>query len=384
MTLRLNGSSFNQASRGEIPVKEMVTLTDVKELAKEAERALGISEEELINFIRDGAVRAYNASGPGRDKYSAVAEFVGDKNELRVAVRKRVVEEVSDEWTEISLEAIKQQGLNDPIGSTVAIKATDDETKNSIEAGFKLLKKMVAAKAYETNQLMLETKFVELRRKCIFVTITRTDGADVYVDLGGIEGWMPKEDQLPGETYEPGEGLVVCVARRTTWEDKANRIIVSRTDPELVIFALKKVVPEIDGGAIEVRKVARICGKKSRVAVYSQEGEAVGRCIGAGGSRVKAAKEELKGEEVEIVEWYADARKFVASSLKDAEIKDIHLDHQKFEAVVFVYQNDMGKAIGKDGENLKLAEDLTGFKIRIVEATGTPDPSEYHVEKEAE
>lgn len=362
----------------------MVTLTDVKALAKEAEKALGISEEELINFVRDGAVRAYKAGGPGRDKYSAVAEFVGDQKELRVAVRKKVVETVTDDRTEVSLESIKRQGLNDGIGSTVAIKATDDETKNGIEAGFKLLKKMVTAKAQETNQLILETKFVELRRKCIFVNISRVEGADVYVDLGGIEGWMPKEDQLAADKYEAGEGLLVCVARRTTWEDKPNKIIVSRTDPEMVSWALKKVVPEVDGGDIEVRKVARICGKKSRVAVYSKEGEAVGRCIGAGGSRVKAAREELNGEEVEIVEWYSDTRKFVASSLKDVEIKDIHIDHQRYEAVVFVYQHDMGKAIGKDGENLKLAEDLTGFKIKIVEASEIPNINEYHVEKEAE
>lgn len=204
--------------------------------------------------------------------------------------------------------------------------------------------------------------------------VIRYDGHNAYVDIGRIEAVLPKEEQIKNEKYMVNVSLIFYI--KEVGEDKFgnSRIIVSRTDPQLIIELFKKEVPEISNGTVEIKKVAREPGERAKIAVFSSQGgvDPVGACVGQKGVRVQTVTNELGGEEkIDIIQWNNDDKIFLVAALSPAKIGEVEIQDGK--AKVMVDETQAPLAIGKSGINVNLASKLTGFEIDIVQ-TPTTEP----------
>src|SRR5438105_5690698 len=194
------------------------------------------------------------------------------------------------------------------------------------------------------------------------------------LDLGKVEALLPQAEQVPSEPYRHGERLKAYIVevRKTT---KGPQIVVSRTHPGLLRKLFELEVPEVQEGIVEIKAVAREPGHRSKIAVLSHEPgvDPVGACVGAKGSRVRLVVNELKGEKIDVVEWVADLPSYVAKALQPAKVKEVHVDEASSTAQVVVPDYQLSLAIGKEGQNARLAAKLTGFRIDIKSETQAAD-----------
>ncbi len=201
--------------------------------------------------------------------------------------------------------------------------------------------------------------------------VHRFEGRDVWINLGEVEAILPGEERLPTERYVPGRRLRTYLYRVEKTQGDP-RIYVSRAHPDFVARLLALEVPELEGGMIEVVKVARLAGVKSKVLVRGVDPriDPVGSCIGPGGSRIRAVSRELSGEKVDIVRWNEDVRQVIRGALAPASTLEVELDEAARTAVVTVPGTDVSLAIGRDGHNVELAAKLTGYAITIRSPSG--------------
>lgn len=329
----------------------MIYYDDVSKLAKMAEKSLSLPENELISFVKDGAIRAYKAGEDGRKNEDVQAEFNPENKKLRLMVRKLVVAAVSDKHKHCTPDEGKAA-----IGTTVSLEVSDINTDKAIIAAYAQLKELISSEWKKQNALAVKTKYQELKGKCIAVKIASNDGSKVTVTLaGGIDASLPKEEQVK-EQYQLDNEIVVYVKELKN----DNELIVSRSDSGLVSYVLHRNVPEVDAGAITVKATARIAGKCSRAAVWSKDFSPIDRCI----KRQEKVKSDLGGEEIDFVEWYDDMKAFIVSALK-VEAKKVHLIEKEKQALVEVFKDSADKNLDGDGNGLQLAQELTGYKIEV-------------------
>ncbi len=217
--------------------------------------------------------------------------------------------------------------------------------------------------------------------------VLRFDGQFIICDIGRGQGLMPPEDQARDEHYRLNQRLTLYIKdiRET---HKGQQIIVSRSDPELVIGLFKREVPEVNSGAVEIKAIAREAGSRSKVAVTSTQAgvDPVGSCVGQKGVRVQAVINELGGEKIDIIEYSDNIEKFISAALQPAEKLDIKLLKTKKTANITVPEDQLSLAIGKDGQNVRLAAKLTGYKINLAgpkgtKVTATKDDVEHEIDK---
>ena len=196
--------------------------------------------------------------------------------------------------------------------------------------------------------------------------VLRFDGPFIVCDIGRDQGLMPAEEQARDERYHLNQRLTLYI-KAIEETVKGQQIIVSRADPELVIGLFKREVPEVNSGAVVIKVIAREAGNRSKVAVASTQSgvDPVGSCVGQKGVRVQAVINELAGEKIDIIEYFTDAAKFISAALQPAEKLAIKLDEKKKIADVTVPEDQLSLAIGKDGQNVRLAAKLTGYKINL-------------------
>lgn len=216
--------------------------------------------------------------------------------------------------------------------------------------------------------------------------VIRYDGYNAYVDIGRVEAILPKEEQIKNETYTVNESLVLFL--REIREDKFgnSKIIVSRTDPQLIIELFKKEVPEVANGTVEIKRVAREPGERAKIAVFSSQSgvDPVGACVGQKGVRVQTVTNELGGDEkIDIIQWNSDNKLFLIAALSPAEISDVEINEKEKKAKVTVEETQAPLAIGKNGINVNLASKLAGYEIDIVQIPSTK-PKEEKKEKVVE
>lgn len=201
--------------------------------------------------------------------------------------------------------------------------------------------------------------------------VLRFDGKNVIVDIGRGQGWMPPEEQIPNEYYKMNQRLAVYIKEiRETYRGKT--IIVSRSSADLVKQLFHREVPEVSSGAVEIKAVAREAGHRTKIAVFStQEGvDPVGSCVGQKGVRVQEVINELNGEKIDIIQYSDDTKMFISAALAPAEGLRIEIDEESKSAVVYVPEDQLSLAIGRDGQNARLAHKLTGYRIDIKGQSG--------------
>ncbi len=219
--------------------------------------------------------------------------------------------------------------------------------------------------------------------------VIRYDGYNAYVDVGRIEAVLPKDEQIRNEKYSVNTSLVFYLKEIAEDNFGNSRIIVSRTDPQLLIELFKKEVPEIANNTVEIRKVAREPGERAKIAVFSSQSgvDPVGACVGQKGVRVQTVTSELGGnEKIDIIQWNDDEKLFLTSALSPAKITQVEIDKERQKAKVTVDETQAPLAIGKNGVNVNLASKLTGFEIDIVQTKAPtekqPMPKEQAVQAE--
>jgi N utilization substance protein A len=326
----------------------------------ELEKERGISKAILFEAIEAAIVSAYKRNYGSAQN---VRVEITSKGEMKVYARKDVVEDVLDEANEISLDAAKAVDPNYELDDLVEVEITP---RDFGRIAAQTAKQVVIQRIREAERAMVFEEFQNREAEIVTGIVQRTEHRNVLVDLGKVEAVMPPSEQVPRETYNHGARMKVYVTevRKTT---KGPQVVVSRTHPGLLKRLFEFEVPEIHDGIVEIKAVAREAGNRSKIAVMAVDPnvDPVGACVGPAGQRVQVIVQELKGEKIDVVEWSPDAEVFIANSLSPARVtRVIILDGEKTARAV-VPDHQLSLAIGKEGQNARLAARLCGWKIDI-------------------
>ena len=287
--------------------------------------------------------------------------------EFHVYQDKIVVEEVLDDTLEIALaEAEARYGVTD-LGATVSIEVTP---KNFGRISAQKAKQVVVQKIREEERKVLYDQYYTKEKDIITGTVQRYSNGNYTVNIGKIDTVLTEQEQVKTERFRSHEKIRVYV---TEVKDtpRGPRIVISRTHPELVKRLFEAEVAEIQSGVVEIKSVSREAGSRSKIAVYSQnpDVDAVGACVGMNGARVNAVVNELRGEKIDIVEWNENPAIFIEHALSPSRVVSVTVDIEEKSALVVVPDYQLSLAIGKEGQNARLAAKLTGYKIDIKSET---------------
>ncbi|MGM9933953.1 MAG: transcription termination factor NusA [Clostridium sp.] len=333
----------------------------LRELVKEK----GICEDLIFTTIQDALVAAYkkNYANVNTKAQNVKVSIDRETGEIGVYAQKVVVDEVYDDVTEISLEEAKAISPRYEVDDVVDLEVTP---KNFGRVAAQLAKQVVTQRIKEAERNIIYDEYKEKEFDIITGTILRKDKGMVFVNLGKLEGVIGPNEQIPGEEYKFNEKLKLYIVEVKNGS-KGPQIHVSRTHPGLVKRLFELEVPEIFDGVVEVKSISREAGSRSKIAVYSndEEVDAMGACVGPKGVRVQNIVNELKNEKIDIIKWSKDPAEFIANSLSPAKVLDVEVDEENKTAKVVVDDNQLSLAIGKEGQNVRLAAKLTNWKIDI-------------------
>lgn len=332
-------------------------LQAIEQIAKEK----GIKEEVLFDAIDAALVTAYKKNyGTSQNVKVTINRENGD---VDVYAKKTVVEVANDELLEISLEEAKNINRNYDIGDIIEIKVTP---KNFGRIAAQTAKQVVVQRIREAERSNVYEEFINKEDEIVTGLVQRKEKNNVYIDLGKTEAVLTPNEQTPGEIYNIGDRLKTYVVevKKTT---KGPQVMLSRTHPGLVKRLFELEVPEIKDGIVEIKSISREAGSRTKMAVYSHDEnvDAVGACVGQKGQRVQVIVDELRGEKIDIIEWSNDMAIFVASALSPAKVISVNINKEENTANVVVSDSQLSLAIGKEGQNARLAAKLTGCKIDI-------------------
>ncbi|MDQ0161773.1 transcription termination factor NusA [Aeribacillus alveayuensis] len=325
------------------------------------EKEKGIGKEVIIEAIEAALISAYKRNfNQAQNVRVDINRVTGS---IRVFARKEVVEEVEDPRLQISLDEAKGINPNYEIGDTVEIEVTP---RDFGRIAAQTAKQVVTQRVREAERGVIYAEFIDREEDIMTGIVQRIDSKFIYVSLGKIEALLPVSEQMPNETYQPHDRIKVYITKveKTT---KGPQIFVSRTHPGLLKRLFEIEVPEIYDGTVEIKSVAREAGDRSKISVYSENPEVdpVGSCVGPKGQRVQTIVNELKGEKIDIVRWSKDPVEFVANALSPSKVLDVIVDEEEKATTVIVPDYQLSLAIGKRGQNARLAAKLTGWKIDI-------------------
>jgi N utilization substance protein A len=325
----------------------------------------GISRQDLISMIEASLAAAFRKDYGEKDQ-NIVVEFDPETMGTKVFDVKTVVETVEDEQKEIDLETAKELKKSAKIGDEIRTNITPKSGTSFGRIAAQTAKQVIIQKLREAERNVQFSDFKAKERTLQNGVIQRIEGDTVLVDLGKATGVLFPSEQIRGERYSIGQRLKVLVLHVEP-ATKGPKITLSRSHPDMVRKLFELEVPEIFNGSVEIKSIAREAGSRSKIAVFSnQEGvDPIGSCVGQKGSRVQTVMAELGGEKIDIVEWSEDPVKFIANALSPAKILNVQLDESTKEAKVGVLEDQLSLAIGKAGQNVRLAARLTGWKIDI-------------------
>lgn len=333
----------------------------LKELVKEK----GISEDLLFTTIQDALVAAYKKNYANLHTNAQNVKVIMDREtgEIKVYAQKVVVDEVYDDVTEISLEDAKEIRPTFEVDDIVDLEVTP---KNFGRVAAQLAKQVVTQRIKEAERSIIYDEYKEKEFDIITGTILRKDKGMVFVNLGKLEGVIGPNEQIPNEEYKFNEKLKLYIVEVKNGS-KGPQIHVSRTHPGLVKRLFELEVPEIFEGVVEIKSISREAGSRSKIAVYSNDEEVdpMGACVGPKGVRVQNIVNELKNEKIDIIKYSKDPAEFIANSLSPAKVLSVEVDEDNKSARVVVDDNQLSLAIGKEGQNVRLAAKLTNWKIDI-------------------
>lgn len=336
---------------------------DFFQAIEDLDREKGIKQEVLLETLRNALVFAYKKhTGDSGDVY---LDLNPEKKSVKFFAVKTIVEEVVDPEKEISLEDARLIKKSYKVGDEVKIEFIPKEF-GRIAA--QTAKQVVLQKLRETERDLTLSEFEDKENEIKACTIRRIENKNVYVEIGAgeIEAVMLPQDQVPTETYNVNDKLMVYVKKVKSMGRNA-QILVSRSASGLVKKIFENVVPEIAQGIVEVKGISREAGQRTKIAIYSNDPnvDAVGACVGNKGARVNEVVRELNGEKIDIIAWSEDPLEYIAKALSPAKVLRVSANEGEKAARVVVPDDKLSLAIGKDGQNARLAARLTGWKIDV-------------------
>ena len=346
---------------------ELLLATEYLEKEKKIPRAV------LIDAIEAALITAYKKNYDSARNVRV--ELNMDQGTFKVIARKDVVEEVFDDRDEVDLSTALVKNPAYEIGD---IYEEDVTPKDFV--GAQAAKQAVMQRLRDAEREILFEEFIDKEEDILTGIIDRVDHRYVYVNLGRIEAVLSEAERSPNEKYIPNERIKVYV-NKVEQTTKGPQIYVSRSHPGLLKRLFEQEVPEIYDGTVIVKSVAREAGDRSKISVFSENNDidAVGACVGAKGARVEAVVEELGGEKIDIVQWNEDPKVFVKNALSPSQVLEVIVDETNQSTVVVVPDYQLSLAIGKRGQNARLAAKLTGWKIDIKSETDAREAGIYPV-----
>lgn len=337
--------------------KELVQALDALEQEK------GIKAEVLVEAIEEALKKAYEKNYD--ESENVAVQFDQKKGNIKVYSVKTVVEEIDEPYEQITLEEALELNKAYEIGDEIRFEVTPADFGR---LAAQTAKQIIMQKVREAERGVVYDKFIGYENEIITGEVERQDSRFLYIILpGNQEAAMKQGDQMPNETYRMGDKIKVLVSQVQN-EQRGPQVFVSRTHADLVKRLFEAEVPEVFDGTVEIKSIAREAGDRSKIAVYSHNSnlDAVGTMVGQRGARVQAVVNELSGENMDIVEWTEDPAQFIKNALNPAEVVEVIFDPTNDRAVtVLVPDYQLSLAIGKRGQNARLAARLTGFKIDI-------------------
>ncbi|MCI8654671.1 MAG: transcription termination/antitermination protein NusA [Clostridia bacterium] len=338
---------------------------DNKELIlalEELEKEKGIKKEYLLESIETALVTAYKRNFDALENVKVVMDK--QTGATHVFAIKEVMERANDDALEITLEEAKKINKDLELGDSVEVEIIP---KDFGRIAAQTAKQVIVQKLREAERDILYTEFNDRKGEIVSGIVQKADKNIVVLDLGRLEGVMPPKEQIPTEKYKVNDKIKGYVLDVERGEKGAPQVIVSRSHPDFVRKLLEFEIPEIYEGLIEIKNVSRDPGFRSKVAVYSQNPDIdpVGSCVGQRGIRIQNIINELNGEKIDVIEWNSDPAIFISTSLLPAKILAVDIKEEEKFAQVIVPDDQLSLAIGKSGQNVRLAVKLTGWKIDI-------------------
>ncbi|WP_099320332.1 transcription termination factor NusA [Anaerococcus sp. Marseille-P3625] len=327
----------------------------------ELEKEKNIDKEIILDALEKALVKSYQKNYDNAENVDVVIDK--ETGNIEVFALKDVVENVDNRVNEISLKDAKEIDKNLEIGDVARIKIAP---KNFGRVAAQTARNIVIQKIRDAQRDSVYGEYVDRENEMITGTIQREDKFNVYVNLDKIEGVVPVKEQVAGEKYIANERMKFLI-KDVRSSSKEPQIILSRASENLVTRLFELEVPEITDGIIEIYSIAREAGSRTKIAVFSNDDgiDAVGACIGYKGIRVNSIVEELQNEKIDIINYDKDIKKFISNALSPADIVEVLVNENKKQSLVVVNEYQLSLAIGKEGQNARLAARLTGWKIDI-------------------
>lgn len=327
------------------------------------EKEKGIKQEVIVDAIKAALVAAYKKNYNQAQNVEVV--FDEKKGNFKVNAIKTVVDEVQDSRLEVSLKDALEINRAYEVGDEIHFEVTP---KDFGRLAAQTAKQVIMQRLREAERSHIIDEYSQYEDELVTGTVERRDNRFVYVNIGNVEAVMPQRDQMPNEVYNPQDQIRVLVTHVGS-DSKGAQIVVSRTAPDVVKRLFEQEVPEIYDGTVEIVSIAREAGDRTKMAVKSNDPniDPVGTCVGQKGARVQNVVNELGGENIDVVKYEEDPSDFIANALNPAEVIAVQFGDNEEEksALVIVPDYQLSLAIGKKGQNVRLAARLTGYKIDI-------------------
>lgn len=336
---------------------------DIIRALGELEKEKGISSDVVIEAIKAALESGYKKNFGKANNFSIeIDELSGD---FKLYADKTVVEIVEDAQLEISLTEAKEVRRGYEIGDIIKIEIQPKKDFGRIAA--QTARQVILQKIREAERNSIYNEYVGRESDLIDGVVQRVSKGSIYLDMGKIEGVINQNEQIPGEEFEQGDRLKAVILEIKN-SSKGASVILSRTHPNLIKRLFELEVPEIHDGVLEIFSISREAGSRTKIAILSHDPnvDPVGSCVGNKGMRVKSIIDEINGEKIDIVIYDKNPEIFIANSLGPAKITSVSANEQDKTATTVVPDNQLSLAIGKEGQNARLAAKLTGWRIDII------------------
>ena len=325
------------------------------------ERERKLPKEKIIEAIEDALQKAYERNYGTNQQ--VIVELDRDTADLHIWLRKTVVPEVMDSNREIKLEDAEQLAPNVEVGMEIDIETTNE---NFGRIAAQSAKQVILQRMREFERDIIRDEFSDRRGKLMGGTVPRHERREITVDLGRAEGIIPPSEQAHSEFFHVGDRIKALVLEVKDGPH-GPQIILSRSSPGLLKCLFETQVPEIEKGVVQIKAVVREAGLRSKIAVRSTDPnvDPVGACVGPKGSRVQGIVEELRNEKIDVIPWSDNIEEFIANALQPSRVTKVIPNKEQNNAVVIVPDQQLPLAIGREGQNARLAAKLTGWHIDI-------------------
>jgi N utilization substance protein A len=339
--------------------------TDLKRVIDQVSREKGVDREVLIKTLEEAVKAAAKKKlGPA---YELEVNFNDEVGEIEVFEFKQVVEKVTNDSLEVSLEEAQRMDPESQVGDSLGIKMDTDEFGRIAAQS---AKQVIMQRLREAERNLVYGDYKDRRGEIVHGIVQRFDKGGIIVNLGRTEAELPSKEQIPKESYKQGDRIRAYILDVKQFS-RGPQIVLSRTHPNFLSALFENEVPEIAEGIVTIMQVAREPGSRAKIAVTSRDSDVdpVGACVGMKGSRVQAVVQELRGEKIDIVPWDPDPAKFICNALAPAEIIRVLVEEENHTMEVVVPDDQLSLAIGKRGQNVRLASKLSGWHLDVTSET---------------